>query len=144
VDRVGRTGTSCSYFVHGCRNGILSRFRFTELKDFGLRLIAIDRPGLGDSDYVPKKSLISWSKDVQSLMEIEHLKKHETFPVGFSLGAPFALILAAQKLVSKVALVSGLDDFSDTSTRQLLSADFQNFVLQFQSRKIVEKLLCPI
>lgn len=77
-------------------------------------------------------------------MEIEHLKKNETFPVGFSLGAPFALILAAQKLVSKVALVSGLDNFSDTSTRNLLSTDFQNFLVQFQRRKVVEKLLCPI
>lgn len=65
VDRVGRAGKSYSYFVHGSRNGLLSRFRFTDLKDFGLRLIAIGRPGLGDSDYVPKKSLLSWSKDVQ-------------------------------------------------------------------------------
>ncbi len=78
------------------------------LQDLNLRLIAVDRPGLGGSTHHPDKSLRTWSLDIAAFLDAHGCR--DTLAVGFSQGAPFALALAAENLVRKVALVSGQDD----------------------------------
>lgn len=80
------------------------------IDEAGIRLISVDRPGLGASDPAPGRTLSSWASDIEQLIA------HRTLPapvvVGFSQGAPFALALAYHGLVDAVAVVSGTDELA--------------------------------
>lgn len=93
-------------------------FGVEHLDSLGVRLIAIDRPGLGRSSHDPEKSLSSWASDVETL--IAKLGLADPGAVGFSQGGPFALALAARGLVKAVALVSAQDDLGHPAIRSLL------------------------
>jgi pimeloyl-ACP methyl ester carboxylesterase len=78
------------------------------LDELGLRLLALDRPGLGRSSPDPGKTYASWVGDVRCL--VDRLGLRSVLGVGFSQGAPFAVALAAAGLLDAVALVAGQDD----------------------------------
>ena len=88
-------------------SGVLG-FGTDVLDDLGLRLLALDRPGLGRSSPDPGKTYASWAADVRCL--VETLGLHRVLGVGFSQGAPFAAALAGAGLFDAVALVAGQDD----------------------------------
>ena len=96
-------------------------FGTNHLPAWGLRLMAIDRPGLGLSDPHPNKTLSSWVEDVRELIHVNQL--HSVLAVGFSQGAPFAFALAAAGLVEAIAIVSGQDELSHPSIKPLLHPD---------------------
>lgn len=88
-------------------SGVLG-FGTDVLDDLGLRLLALDRPGLGRSSPDPGKSYGSWTDDVGAL--VGSLGPRSALGVGFSQGAPFAVALAGAGLLDAVALVAGQDD----------------------------------
>ncbi len=57
-----------------------------------VRLIGVDRPGLGLSDYKPGRRLLDWPDDVTQLADALHLDRFAV--VGFSGGGPYALACA--------------------------------------------------
>lgn len=77
----------------------------------GLRLVSLDRPGLGGSDPLPGRTLDDWAQDVAALLA--DLGVASAPAIGFSQGAVFALALAAAGLAPRVALVSGQDELAD-------------------------------
>ncbi|MGE3267649.1 MAG: alpha/beta fold hydrolase [Chloroflexota bacterium] len=83
------------------------------LDRLGVRLLAVDRPGLGASDPDPARTLSTWPQDIAQL--VADLELAETRIVGFSQGAPFALACAAAGIVQAVAIVSGQDDLTQPS-----------------------------
>jgi pimeloyl-ACP methyl ester carboxylesterase len=91
------------------------------LTELNLRLIAVDRPGLGASDPHPDKTLSSWVADISELIQFNHL--HNVTAVGFSQGAVFAFALAAAGIVEAVAIVSGQDELTHPQVRPLLHPD---------------------
>lgn len=101
-------------------------FGATHLPALGLRLLAIDRPGLGLSDPHPSKTLSSWVDDVRQLIHIKNL--HPVLAVGFSQGAPFAFALADARLVEAIAIVSGQDELSHPSIKPLLHPDVAQMI----------------
>lgn len=74
----------------------------------GLRLITIDRPGCGLSDFKPRRTLLDWADDVVDLTEHLGLKKFSI--VGWSGGGPYALACAYRipERLEKVALMCAL------------------------------------
>jgi len=60
----------------------------------GVRLISIDRPGYGSSDYQPGRTIPDWADDCQVLLDALGLNRVGV--VGVSGGGPFALACAAQ------------------------------------------------
>jgi pimeloyl-ACP methyl ester carboxylesterase len=80
------------------------------LERLGLRLVSVDRPGLGASSPQPGRRLHDWATDVAHLAEARRLEG--LLAVGFSQGAPFALACAAADVVRGVALVSGGDELA--------------------------------
>ena len=74
----------------------------------GIRVIGIDRPGMGLSSYQPKRTLISWTDDVVSLADSLGLEKFAV--VGLSGGAPYALACAyaIPERISACGIVSGV------------------------------------
>ena len=78
------------------------------MESIGIRLIGVDRPGVGLSDPQPNRHLLDWAKDVSALMDELGLEK--TGVIGNSSGAPYALVCAygIPSCLTGCGLVSGL------------------------------------
>lgn len=101
-------------------------FGSQDLPNLGLKLIAIDRPGLGASTAHPQKTLSSWVDDIGELIQAENLQN--VLAVGFSQGAPFAFALGERQLVKAIAIVSGQDELSHPRLKPLLHPDVQGMI----------------
>jgi len=93
-------------------------FATSALERLGVRLIAVDRPGLGGSDASPDRTLLDGAADVRALAAALSLERPAI--VGFSQGAPLALACAAAGAVSAVAVVSGTDELAAPALRGTL------------------------
>ena len=84
-----------------------------------LRIITIDRPGHGISDFNPSGSILQFGKDVKQL--IDHLKIDDFSVVGMSAGAPFALGVAYlyPENINKVSIISGFAPFNNKNKKHL-------------------------
>jgi pimeloyl-ACP methyl ester carboxylesterase len=112
-----------------CSGGATSRwlgFGADVVDRLGVRLVSVDRPGLGASDPVPGRTLADWPRDVQRLAELRGLLGLAV--VGFSQGAPFALACAAAGGVTAVAVVSGTDELASPGLRSLLTPEVRGLV----------------
>ncbi|MEW2451935.1 alpha/beta hydrolase [Streptomyces parvulus] len=92
----------------------------------GIRLISVDRPGLGASDPAPGRTLTNWATDIRHLIQEQALRAPSA--VGFSQGAPFALSLAANGLVNAVAVVSGSDELAHPRFTHALAPQVRDIV----------------
>jgi pimeloyl-ACP methyl ester carboxylesterase len=78
------------FFFHG---GAGSRLEHpAQVCAVGVRIIAIDRPGHGLSDYQPERQLLDWPLDVAQLAD--HLQIDRFYVLGWSAGGPYALACA--------------------------------------------------
>lgn len=98
------------------------------LDEAGIRLISVDRPGLGASDPDPDRTLSSWAAGIGQL--IAHRALSTPVAVGFSQGAPFALTLAHHGLVDAVAVVSGSDELAHPRFTSILAPQVKTMVAQ--------------
>lgn len=78
--------------------------------ELGVRLISVDRPGLGASDPAPGRGFAEWVGDVRAFVARRELG--EIRVVGNSQGGPFALACAAAGIVRAAAVVSGTDELA--------------------------------
>jgi len=79
----------------------------------GVRLIAPDRPGMGLSDYQPKRRLLDWPQDV---LELTNALGLEHFAVlGYSGGGPYALACAYQldTRLRAVGVIAGIGPLTE-------------------------------
>lgn len=78
----------------------------------GMRLVAPDRPGFGESTFKPGRTIGAWVEDVVQLADRLGLDRFAL--LGVSGGGPYALSCAARipDRVSRVALVGGLGPVS--------------------------------
>lgn len=74
----------------------------------GVRLLAIDRPGFGQSTFQPGRSIAGWASDVAALTD--RLEPRRFSIIGVSGGGPYALACAAllPDRLARVALVCPL------------------------------------
>lgn len=86
-----------------------------------IRLIGIDRPGLGGSDPDPYKGFESWVADVAALIRGLGLERPRA--LGVSQGAPFALALGAAEIVAAVSVVTGQDELAHPDVRPMLAPE---------------------
>lgn len=90
----------------------------------GVRLICIDRAGLGRSSPDPNKSFASYARDVEAVLA--HLGIHRPRVIGFSQGGPFAVALAG--LASSLTLVAATDELAHPALRHLLVPDVARLI----------------
>ena len=105
-------------FFGGAAMGCTLGFGADVLDRLGVRLISLERPGLGASNPQPDRTLADWPRDVERFARARGLG--EIRIVGFSMGAPFALACAAAGLPVAVAIVSGQDDLRHPTFQDLL------------------------
>lgn len=87
-----------------------------------IRLIAVDRPGLGASTPHPGRTFTDFATDIAAFARSRDLGR--PLMVGNSQGAPFALACAAAGVITALALVSPADEvaeprFADVLPQQL-------------------------
>lgn len=111
-------GRPLMYF-HGWPSSRLQGFPLDEVcKEYGVRLIAPDRPGVGKSDLQPERALQDWPEVVAELAD--YLKWDQFLVIGVSGGGPYAVATAAAfpERVERAAVVCGappLASFPDRS-----------------------------
>lgn len=93
-------------------------FATGEVREVGVRLVAVDRPGLGRSTPHPDRTLATWADDVTHLAR--ELGDASPPTVGFSQGSVFALALARAGVSRATALVSGQDQLNHPPVLALL------------------------
>ena len=95
----------------------------------GIRIIAIDRPGMGSSSFQPNRQILDMPLDIQYLADA--LRLNEFSVLGVSGGGPYAAACALKlpSRLKKVILVSGLGPSgvpeTASSTRPLQRIAFQ-------------------
>lgn len=107
-----RDGKAVLYF-HGHPGSRLDLAMFDPaiLAASGLRLIAIDRPGIGKSDFKPNRKLTDWPQDVREFADA--LKLDHFAVMGMSGGGPFAAVCARflPERVCAATILSGVGRF---------------------------------
>ena len=98
-----------------------------EVRDrLGVRLISIDRPGLGVSTPLPDHSFVTVVAAIDQLATARGLDRPPV--VGYSQGAPFALAYAATGLSGPLAIVSGTDEVAAPQFAGSLPAPLRHLV----------------
>jgi len=111
------------FYAHGspgCRLEVL--FLDEKAKQYGLRLIVFDRPGLGKSDYIEGYPLLSFAKDLERLANEKGIKEFGL--IGWSSGGPPVLASAYHmpERVRFVFSISGYTNFGEyDDSRQLMA-----------------------
>jgi pimeloyl-ACP methyl ester carboxylesterase len=106
----------------------------------GVRLITVDRPGLGVSDAEPGWTLAHWAQDMRELAGLRQLTG--LVAVGYSIGAPFALALAAAGVVAAASVVSGTDEVAHPAFADRLEPEIALLVRQVSDDPVLaERLL---
>ncbi len=91
----------------------------------GIRIIAPDLPGFGQSDTYPDYRLLDWADVIARLAD--ELSIDYFSILGFSAGGPFALACAyaLQRRVQQVTLVSSMAPFEFPAMLQHVNKDFK-------------------
>ncbi len=97
------------FYFHGFPGSRLeARLAGQAAVSYGIRLIALDRPGYGLSDVKRHRTLLDWAEDTVHLADFLGIGRFSV--VGVSGGGPYAAACAFKipHLVDKVAIVCGL------------------------------------
>lgn len=84
----------------------------------GVRVIAVDRPGIGGSDPQPGRAVLDWPRDVGALADSLGVDRFAVF--GFSFGGPYAraCAYALPDRVTRAGLVSCLGPIDDPAAKR--------------------------
>ncbi|OLN95866.1 Proline iminopeptidase 2 [Colletotrichum chlorophyti] len=90
----GAKSGSAVFYLHGYPCCRLSGGSFFDApgKELGARIIAVDRPGIGNSSPQPGRTMLDHANDIRELAE--HLKLQSYGVIGVSGGGPYALACA--------------------------------------------------
>jgi pimeloyl-ACP methyl ester carboxylesterase len=108
VAEYGTPGGAPMFYFHGFPASRLEgQLVHRAAIDQGVRLVALDRPGFGYSDFEPR-TLAQWPSDVAEVADALQLERFAI--LGISGGAPFSLACAAAlgSRVTATAIVAGL------------------------------------
>jgi len=114
------------FFFHGLPSCRLMHPDSDVCNSLGIRLITVDRPGLGRSDPKPGRSLLDWADDVRGLAD--QLGIDEFAVVGPSGGGPFVAACAFRlsARIRRAAIVGGAGPLDEP--RALAGAAFDRRV----------------
>jgi pimeloyl-ACP methyl ester carboxylesterase len=92
-----------------------------EAAELGLRLIAVDRPGIGLSSLQPGRTLLDWPADIARLAD--HLGLPRFAMLGVSGGGPATLACACRlaERLTAVSIVCGLGEVAEPELLRLMN-----------------------
>ncbi len=116
-DEYGPSDGKPLFYFHGSPSSrVESTLYINEelLLPLNVRLIAVDRPGMGLSDFQTNRRILDWSQDVIALAN--HLNMERFSILAYSLGGPYGLAcaFAISERLHKVGIVSGAALFNES------------------------------
>ncbi len=112
------------FYAHGNPGSRLELLFLDEKAlEYGIRLIVLDRPGLGQSDYVSDYDLLDFASDIEKLADEKGIEQFGL--IGWSSGGPPILATAHQlpKRVKFAISVSGYTNFGEfDEARELMKS----------------------
>ena len=136
-DEYGASDGKPLFYFHGSPSSRLECALYMDealLRSLPVRLFAADRPGMGLSDFKPKRRMLDWAQDVVELAD--HLKIERFAILAYSLGGPYGLACAhaIRQRLTKVGIVSGAALFTEPElvrnvnegTRKFLTMPLEN------------------
>ena len=108
----GRLDGEPLFYFHGHPGSRLeARFGSAAAAEAGFRVIALDRPGYGLSDFQPARTLTDWPDDVAEAADLLGIGRFSV--AGTSGGGPYALACAwaMPARVTRAAVVSGVGPY---------------------------------
>ena len=122
-------GTPILYF-HGYVSSRLEAKLFAEkAMNHGVRIISVDRPGLGLSDFQSDRNLLDWPDDIIELAD--HLGLDKFIVEGFSGGGPYA-VACAYKIPERLiccGIIAGIGPL-DMSRKDMMRANRMLFFFE--------------
>lgn len=111
-------------FVAGAGTGKSMSFGDSELAERGVRIITMDRPGMGGSDIARTRTAESTAADYRTFVSSLVDEKRPRMPVvANSQGALFGLTLALSGTATSLTLVSPADEVAHPRVHALLPAE---------------------
>ncbi|MGB0934404.1 MAG: alpha/beta fold hydrolase [Lishizhenia sp.] len=107
-------------YFHGSQSSRLEmHYDLSFASTHKIRIITIDRPGHGNSDFNPNTTFLNFAEDVAELTE--QLKLNTFSIAGMSAGAPFALAMCYRfpLKINKAAIISGFAPFNEENKKHL-------------------------
>ncbi|MGW4123197.1 alpha/beta fold hydrolase [Nocardia sp. NPDC004711] len=112
-----RSGSPCVFLPGSATSGHAGVALDAVATAGGIRMISVDRPGLGHSDPAPRRRLIDWAGDVEQL--VDHLALERFGLLGHSAGGAYALAVASRfpDRVTCTVVGAGSPPYSEDWTR---------------------------
>jgi pimeloyl-ACP methyl ester carboxylesterase len=111
-DEYGARGGEACFYFHGHPGSRLEpRLADAAAGEAGLRLVALDRPGYGLSEFLPRRTIRDWARDVEDVADALGLDRFAV--LGSSGGGPYALACAHElpERVARAGLISGVGPY---------------------------------
>lgn len=125
-----RNGAPLFYF-HGSPSSRLEFKLFGNeqlLQSLDVRLLALDRPGMGLSDFQPGRRFLDWPKDVLALAD--HLNIERFAVLAYSLGGPYGLACAyaIPRRLTRAGIISGPAPHTDPEVINSINEGTRRFL----------------
>ncbi len=142
-DEYGAPDDAPLFYLHGSPSSRLEAKLYVSedlLQSLNARLIAVDRPGMGLSDFQPNRRLLDFPKDVLALAD--HLKIERFSILAYSLGGPYGLACAyaIPERLTKVGIVSGAALFSEPELIMNINEGTRKFLTMPREKPFLSRL----
>ncbi|NOH03419.1 MAG: alpha/beta hydrolase [Chloroflexi bacterium] len=110
------------------------------LQSLDVRLIAVDRPGMGLSDFQPNRRLLDFPKDLVALADC--LKIERFAILAYSLGGPYGLAcgFAIPDRLTKAGIVSGAALFTEPELMMNINEGTRKFLTMPREKPLLSRL----
>lgn len=131
------------FYLHGSPSSRLEANLYVGedlLQSLGVRLIAVDRAGMGLSDFQPNRRLLDFPKDVLALAD--HLKIRRFALLAYSLGGPYGLAcaFAIPERLTQVGIVSGAALFTEPDLMTNINEGTRKFLTMPREKPLLARL----
>ena len=130
-DERGSSDGKPLFYFHGSPSSRVECSLFIDeelLRTLNVRLIAVDRPGMGLSDFQSHRRIEDWPQDVLELAD--HLGIEKFSILAYSLGGPYGFICAyaIPQRLKKVGIVSGAALFTKPELMTNINKSTRNYL----------------
>jgi pimeloyl-ACP methyl ester carboxylesterase len=136
-------GIPVFYFHGGQESRLSAAFMDSTAKQLGVKIIAPDRPGIGNSTFQSNRSFLDWGNDISELADSLELEHFSIF--GLSGGAPhvFACLKIMPHRVDRVSIVSGTtpDNYKDSRKGMWLPVKLVHWFAGMDNDKPLRKFI---
>ncbi len=130
---LGDPGGPLVFYFHGTPGSRIEASLIAgEALDGGIRLVAIDRPGVGLSTSAPGRRVLDWPQDVQAVASSLGYGDSPFGVIGVSGGAPYALACVCRipQQVRHLAICSGHTPMAEPNSGSGNQDEFIEFLLR--------------